>query len=1827
MKRLNLKRINKKVLFFMPLLIVILLISFFCMPIKDGRSLYSNIQYNKKVAAAIQPDNYDKMKISYAKIVERKTGTPNFNTTTGESIDDGSVVSNMDGIDVSEKDNYVRTFDTIQYMVEVGVTLNLEHPDVTETTQLNGGVIKVKITLPSNESTPTLFDIKKEAWMGNTAKVNKNERTITAEYIVPNGETIVGGNQQLSFSIDVLGYSKEVATSEKPIFEIWMEGNKPDNNNSKVASHVITDNNQLIITGKTSYNFRLFKGNIDNRGTRNNKRGQYINFIPALELYTSNYSKYHNKGVAFPNLNEIFTKLRINYYYRDINSNGDFIKYGSQKLNEINLVAYNINSDEIKNEDAWPSETSNYRRYISANGRNTYYLYGTYSDTNYSLFGNFNSGDINASYNNGVISTTNVNFSNTYFSSPNDEFCNHLGKSFFYNAIELFIPFEDSVGNYDYRVTIELEDFGSHTDSFYEDEVLSDNSINYSFNDYLTGNYDAELKTYGNLYWNNSSSTETGYVFVNSNVEMYSTLEAKDGPYEGGERRLINFDSSKLRLTKKNNSYYSFFEEKYSYPYSTPKENQTMKYGIYKNNPQVGLNTNKLVNSASIGDFDWYNTVEEALQHGIITSLLWDNPDYDGYGKVEKVYFYLEPVQKEENYNSVAILREKNWLYEDKERKTVHELYTSNEDEYYKPTEYNDNVVYTFTGTPYKAGDSIHINKGYISVNSNYKFDKDIYNVLDEKIYVTIDLNRGSEYGIVDYDTDTVNLQLEIESPYVTYIEGSANYEPVVSQGSRITTLTWRIEDLNLNEPLPTVHFSLSIDPMTPNGTKAYFNARRTHVDRFTTFGFNAGVLYSKEIINLSGSSTRKTSSKEIIETNDNFNITGNVYNISDDALNNVKTIELLPKNNDSRNSIIHGSYTAKITNADEGVTIYYSTRNINDIGIEKDSLGYNTIQNVNLETNPNWQKVNVGETIPANATAIATLTDTILSKTKKGFTYQVIPTGNKPGDIYYFGQYASSDNLAENIFSTYKSVSVVERKISGTVFNDLNRDNVFNSSDTKEKNYKVELLNESGNKIDETLTNSNGYYELTAPNKGKYYIKFANLPFGYELLPKGTTDNHSKANANMVTDLIDHTRIAQNTIEKIENINLGIRKKQATLTIKHLDKITGNSISNKIDKTVYYTDTYETNEASDIPSKYQLDSTSGDPATGTVDKDNIEVIYYYKLRDATLKVRYVDQNGNDIDPSKNRNETVHWGESYTSEQLSFKNYRFTGMSEDSDLANGTIEKDSVTVIYKYELKPSTLIVKYVDQNGNNIDSSKNRNESVHWGDSYTSEQLTFNNYRFTSMSEDSDLANGTIEKDSVTVIYKYELKPSTITVHHYAIGTTTSIAPDKTYDKKYTEEYSTEPTNTTDLYYEYANEHDGDATSGTVNKDSYVINYYYKLKKGKVITHHYLYDGKETTTKLAPDEEKAYDYTSTYNTDVSSKVTSNYELYSKTDNYTGTIKSPLIEVSYFYQLKDSSLESNISITGPEEITDKNKNVDYQIKYEASIVEYIGNGKVVITNTLPYEIDVDKSNLDGGTYNKNNKTITWIENYSNINSYEEENKTQNITIKKDISLRYVGIVGRDRLMISNVKGDITLSNNSRTTTDSASTNIKIMGKIIVKYLDTNGKELVPNIEKSGLVGEGYISSSSNIEGYDLIERPKLEELEFEEEEQEVKYIYKRKTVQIVTKANDGGNITGDEVVFYGDSSTPDKIVIKAKDGYVIESVVINGEKIDIKPNQQQLVLGQFKEMKEDYLVEVSFKEKTVENPNTAVISISFISILVVIFFVIMVIKKKKIYRI
>ena len=183
------------------------------------------------------------------------------------------------------------------------------------------------------------------------------------------------------------------------------------------------------------------------------------------------------------------------------------------------------------------------------------------------------------------------------------------------------------------------------------------------------------------------------------------------------------------------------------------------------------------------------------------------------------------------------------------------------------------------------------------------------------------------------------------------------------------------------------------------------------------------------------------------------------------------------------------------------------------------------------------------------------------------------------------------------------------------------------------------------------------------------------------------------------------------------------------------------------------------------------------------------------------------------------------------------------------------------------------------------------------------------------------------------------------------------------------------------------------------------------------------------------------------YSTRESSNIANNYELITSKlpENANGVMTESQIVVTYYYQLKDPTLDTNISKTSTlNKVTSKDQEIPYTITYTANIDTYIGDAEVIIVDTLPYKIDEAKSDIAGGTYNDEAKTITWEENITGIDSFASTKNQINIT--KEIKLVYKDLDVNQQNITNNVTGTINLKTPEKTDT------VKTIKEIPTEYL-------------------------------------------------------------------------------------------------------------------------------------------------------------------------------
>ena len=500
---------------------------------------------------------------------------------------------------------------------------------------------------------------------------------------------------------------------------------------------------------------------------------------------------------------------------------------------------------------------------------------------------------------------------------------------------------------------------------------------------------------------------------------------------------------------------------------------------------------------------------------------------------------------------------------------------------------------------------------------------------------------------------------------------------------------------------------------------------------------------------------------------------------------------------------------------------------------------------------------------------------------------------------------------------------------------------------------------------------------------------------------------------------------------------------------------------------------------------EYELKKVDGEyvipkNASGTFTEEEQVVTYYYVKKQVPLTVHHYIEGTNEQvplasgEPADDEVSTGEIGTDYTTDALTPEelNPKYE-LSITPDNATGKYTDGGVTVTYYYkakEVKVTTEVKTHKETNemGEEVDvkggsiSGENQNpyETVIYGEDSQNDIVATpdENYQVKEIwvndepVEFTPESDGTVKLNKFTnmtedkhVVVEFEKIPANVIVHYYIENTTDKVplqdggtAQDVTQTGVVGDMYATkEADNVSDKYELVATP---DNASGTMTKDTIVVIYYYRLKDTSVLVHHYI-DGTETqvpskTGGVVEDETIPGKVDDAYNTNPSANVAENYEVVAEKmpANANGNMTVDQIVVTYYYKLKDptitnSEIDKNSTLA---KVTEKDQAVPYTITYSANVDTYIGDAEVTIVDYLPYAIDLDASELDGGNYDENAKTITWTENITDIDTFTNVKKQINIT--KNISLVYKDLDVTKANVSNRVTGTINLKTPEKTDT-------------------------------------------------------------------------------------------------------------------------------------------------------------------------------------------------
>lgn len=1195
----------------------------------------------------------DKMKIESVDIVSRETGTGPF--TEGEGTP-------QPGEDFGVDDDYVRTLDIVKYNISAVIGANTD-----DLQSVKGGVLKVRAKLP-NQGTEVNMKWEQDAWMQNV-EITDDGTTIYAEYNLPENSELSQGSQTLSFTYRIGGYVVDVTEEMMPEFEVWMDGNKPDDETSEAESVIVKDTeNKLYISGKPAFNIKLAKGEINYKGEYQGEVGQYTAYGIMIGLNQDIDNISDLRGLEYPK-GDFSVDLKLEYSYKEYNNpNSNWQSLGT---NNTRMVAYDLNGKS--NNNFWPHkgiEVKDLPRYKGST---------IYSVTD--------SGTMKAVQNDDIITVTFNNFildnnhwpTNNINNQSNVSRTSYTSKEGYFSVgqIEMFSPYYDYDNpniEYQYQLSIKAKEatyntsnaenlrIESNSNDMIQDINTSDNVLNFlmqkdvrgSFTGHLTFTYnDKQLATYPN---------GDSYIQNDKEVVARSLFLIYDGPYEGGSDRIITWNSKFLTPLKV--AQYATTDGIVDTP---SEENLQYKWGVYKQDEINGITDDAIVDSAEYDDFTWYDTKEEAEEGGRkVSSIYVNDPDHIGYRTYRYIYVRFSINQDEENLGKVTFVRHKINAYADKERTRKYKYTTTYEN--YIPTEYNEDGTIKNQHSVVQRGNSLLIIPYHTTINmsvadttSNGDLKKS-YDVNDGVVNFKITPKLSNEKTAQDSDGTVDKVTVTNYLPKgLTYKEGSANKEPssiTVDASTGETKIVWEYYNWQVNREapeVPVITYQAEIDASLENNTQLenkviiYTELDKSRIaTRTSTYGIS--------ISNLAGIQAIKDIDKTIIDIDQTANVTTSTNNMGKATLKDVRMLEILPYNGDSKGSNFTGGYRIKTKEIPEGQSIYYTTLPENQLetigGVGRDKYEKLNPSTIDLETNSNWVKANSGETLPEGVTAIVTTFDEIAPNEKLGSTYEIITQGNSQGDEYCMNANISAEGFVAVLKSNTVILNVVKRSIEGTVWEDTNKDGIMQEDENKLQGVTVEIVDSNGNEVNDAkgnkigsqTTDESGKYSFTNLAQGTYKIKYT-VNNQYKVTTKnvGTDETvNSKANLEIIdgkafTDEISKLNTTDLQMEvKAENINMGILKKEGTVITKYVDK-EGNEIPGIEQETT--TDSVGepyTTTAKEIPGYRLIEEPSN--KEGSYIEGTIEVIYkYVKLSEikTQIEVNKIWEDNNNVNEKR----------------------------------------------------------------------------------------------------------------------------------------------------------------------------------------------------------------------------------------------------------------------------------------------------------------------------------------------------------------------------------------------------------------------------------------------------------------------------------------------------------------------------------------------------------------------------------------------------------------
>ena len=582
-------------------------------------------------------------------------------------------------------------------------------------------------------------------------------------------------------------------------------------------------------------------------------------------------------------------------------------------------------------------------------------------------------------------------------------------------------------------------------------------------------------------------------------------------------------------------------------------------------------------------------------------------------------------------------------------------------------------------------------------------------------------------------------------------------------------------------------------------------------------------------------------------------------------------------------------------------------------------------------------------------------------------------------------------------------------------------------------------------------------------------------------------------------------------------------RKKATQVIVHYYEENTTKKLSEDVTINGRVDDKYTTVSAEDIPIKYEL---VAEPVnkSGYMTEATIEVIYYYRVKDAVVHVRYLEKGTDKVlaDPDRLDGKVDDDYQTSAKEIDSYKLIEHTGNEK------GKFEVEPLTITYYYLYKTKAT-VQYIDKITGQI-LEQSTTEGLE-GDNFITESKDFENYVL--VEEPPEKTVKMTKEEQILKYYYIHVSGGVIEKHIDVISG--QILANAVHNGNEGDAYDI-PSRTFDGYDLVENRLPSNA-KGTMKVEPVEVIYYY-IYRSKVTAE---YIDKNTGEKLTEDVTQNGHEGDNYITE--RKTFDDYKLVEVPSNADGSMTKEDIKVTYYYvHTSGGVIVNHIDIKTGKQLLDETKEEGYEgdpyETHEENIPEYDlvkekypenATGKMTIEPTRVTYYYIKKTEVNVKYVDK--ETGEEIDEPTNIPGHEGDDYT---TEPKDVP-------GYDLIEDPENK-DGTM------TADPIEViyYYKRPAKVIVNYYDIDTKEkLADEIEIDGHQNDDYITEQKDIKYYEIAKVPENKE---------------GKMIVTVTKDENDKEIVDDTtyVNYYYR-----KLIFNLKVDKTIASVIVNGQETPI----------------------------------------------------------------